>query len=64
MVDDGAGDGDALLLTSRQGAGFVVEPFGEPEHFDHFGELRIGRAASSGDVAGDIYVLPGRECRQ
>ena len=65
-VDEGAGDGDSLLLAAGELVGAVVESALDAEHVgeviqEGLVEFSPGGRAESGDVVGDFNVAHGRE---
>ena len=65
-VDEGAGDGDALLLAAGELVGAMVEAALDAEHFgevveERFVQFPFGGCAKGGDVVGDFDVAHGRE---
>ncbi len=65
-VDEGAGDGDALLLSAGEFVGAVIEATGDAEQIGEVVEQGaiesgLGRGAEVGDVVGDLDVAHGGE---
>ena len=60
-VDDGAGDGDALLLATGECAGLMLHTGFDAEHVQDFFELSVEGDGAGGDVTYDLDVLLGGE---
>jgi hypothetical protein len=62
MIDEGAGDGDALLFAAREFSGEVVEAVAETDFSEQAGGGFAGLAAA--DHGGQADIFEGGEFRE